>query len=359
MCIAIIITWNNMKISFLTARIVVSILFFSQQSFGMNWFPSLKSGVTFSYFTELIPETQFIVFKHSDNKNNFQKTNRNWYIKGSIKSPDIFSNDFCHVDHSRMIRILLNAAYVGNYAGVENILKKSTILGCLKNSLPCTKSHHLYYSIDSSQDQHEVLDMCCVTDHTGDEQLWQLLESYTITNSVHDQCKPTELLMACLVGSSDIVSESRETDRKNVEKALKIAVDCDHGKCMKVLIDAIYDDSNFTEIIVHFNDANILLNEKLLERACVKKSIKALEALLDNPNHYNLNYELGSYTDDCGNIIPIRLLDKMLDKAQEDPEYDKVVLLLENYGARSGKEIENEREEENDVVRRLFDCTIS
>lgn len=335
-------------------RIIVGVIFFSQQSFCMDRFSAQIKKTQFSCFTELLPEQQLMVFKYSNNKSNLQKTNKEWYEQGSIQSPSIFVNDFCQVDRPQMIRILLNAAYNKHHKGIENILKNSSFLMHSNESVSCIENRHIYQYVDTYDNKDEIIDIYSIAHDNADKQLWQLLESYHITSPTeHSKCKAVPLIMACLAGNSDLVECHLKDDRIHMQKMLKLAIDFDHGKCVAVLIANLYDDSNLTDIVVHFNDTQALFNETTLKKACLQKSFKALKALLDNDS-CNMNKFLKWSKDENGyDIYPVTLLDKIVKKAAKDASYDSVAVLLYQYGARTGAEIE----ESNQAVR--YYCHVS
>ena len=147
--------------------------------------------------------------------------------------------------------------------------------------------------------------------------------------------------------------------RESRGKALVVAIDCDHGECVKLLLNDVCDDSNFTDIIVNYGDAQSLINKTLLKYACVKKKQKALKELLAI-NYFDLNEGrifCCDDSDDCTKYMV--LLDKILELAQKDPEYSPVALLLKEYGAKTAIDIINDTEEEHEIAARSFDCIIS
>jgi hypothetical protein len=364
----LVITWNMMNILFLTTRIVLVMVIFSQLSFGMK--RSHELVPKFTCFSELHPEMQQTIFRHSDNKSNFQKINQDWYKKGSIKSPTVFVDDFYGMSPQQLTRILLNAVYEQNEEGVKNILKNSNIL-------KYTQNNQIYYHLDNYIHHHlagtsvkVVLDVCWIAKSHNNNVMQQLLESYKIVcnPTTQIQCTPTKLLMACLAGNSDSIEwhlNDLDNESRNIEYALKIVIDCDHGKCAKVLLNSlygkIYEESSFIDIIEHLKPKKSLFTKELLERTCYKKSIYALKELLAF-NYFDVN-EVSFILNFINNpnLTSFTLLDKILKKEKKDFEYNAVALLLKQYGAKTAAELAIDVQDEEDIVNKInvMGCIIS
>lgn len=276
-----------------------------------------------SEFSVSLPEVQLGVFCHSDNKNNMQRTNKEWYAKGSIQSPTIFTADFYRVNESCIKSILLNAAYVKNYKGVENILKNTPILERTDDNLP-------YYCIDFINEVGLVMDLRGIAKYNKDITLWQLLEKYKVPafNPKQTICEPNKLMMCCFAGNSDDLKEHPLIDYSNVEivRALKVSIDFDHVKCIKILLD---------HSIQH--DCKLVFGEELLERACVKKNIKALQVLLA-AKIFDVN-GIATYVAEDYSILHQTFLDKILYNVQKDPEYNIIVNVLKQFNAKTAVEL--------------------
>jgi len=251
-----------------------------------------------------------------------------------------------------MIRILLNAAYERNYKGVENILKNSNVLKNVKDTIVC-------YRPDIYEGDEVTLDLYSIVHYHMDIPMKILLNVYNITQFEPEKPKgtPSHLVMACLAGNSNCIPDYLHYDNEYKEAALSVAIDADHGACVKVLLDDLYDDSNLGDIMAHDRDKRSLLNKKLLNHACFKKKPKALKELLVI-NHFDLNEELFFCCDN--GMESLLLLDKVLELAEKDSEYNAIADLLKKYGAKTFIEIAMDSEEEkNSIIPRALSCIIS
>src|SRR5579863_3280998 len=198
-----------MNTPLVTVRITLfTLLFVTQQSCSMALIVYGKQLITkclcgkkvpqFGKFPELPKEVQLLIFKHSDNKPNFQQINKDWHEKGSIKSPELI-NEFYRLGSHRICRIFLNAVYTKNYDGVENILKHYyTQQPDYKCCLPVD-----IVDIDEDTQELIVLDPYKIAD--VDKEMVQLLQAYKVEGAkiAEISAAPTPLMMMCLSGSSD------------------------------------------------------------------------------------------------------------------------------------------------------------
>lgn len=319
------------KMPFLTIRMMLILfLFFNQQVCGMErlvqWGYSklmqYYNPIQFEQFSVLSPEIQLLVFKHSDNKANFQRINKYFFQARSIsnnmnviKLSDLFDD----IDDTHISRMFLHAVYHENYAGVENILKNSYLNKIEKKNL-------CYRYIDTNQAGNEVvLDPYQLGN--ANSQMIELLKKYNVENIASDKkaAIATLLIMACISGDSDNVTYPIIVDKTDVKRALNIAVDCDHAKCIKQLI---YNWSDAFGDLFCGDKNESLLNRQLFKRACINKSCKVLKVLLDD-GRYNINEELSGAT----------LLDEVVELAKTDCTFDVVIALLQQYYAQTSQQI--------------------
>jgi hypothetical protein len=286
-----------------------------QLSFSMNEDYSQESP-----FLKLPTEVQYRIFGYSNNKNNFKKVNKQWNIEGSIQSPVLFTPDFCKANNKYIQHILLNAAYVGNYDGVENILQNDFFLEHVESRLP-------YHHIDICKGKGIVLDLWGMAAYKKDKKLSKLLETYKIPAFEPHQtiCNPTVFAMSCFAGNSDEVKNYLLNGdvKDEIGIALKIAIDCDYVQCINI----------FLEYIEQNVDLVSLLDKKLLERACMEKNIKALKVLLDS-GRFDLT-ETTAYCSSDYILTEYTLLDKIKILAQEDPQFNKVENVLKDFGTET------------------------
>jgi hypothetical protein len=216
--------------------------------------------VTVTGFSELPLELQKNIIKLSENNSNLQLVNKECAQKFSIKSPDIFTQNRCNISPHHMTRILLCAAYNRNYEGVKNILKNSDLLNLVENRNP-----HVY--IDKYADRplildlHRplILDLHGIALYNDDEILNEILTQYKISTfeSKLDIQKLIDLLINCLSGNSDAIikyidqkkymKKSFDFDEiyDHLEKALRVTIDCDHEKCITILLKNLNSCSMF------------------------------------------------------------------------------------------------------------------
>lgn len=314
----------------LISRIVlIMLIFFAQQSCGMqrlsNWFYGKPAQDQESHFSKLLPELQVLFFRYSDNKANFQLVNTELSKIGSIKSEKIFDDEgLCYgIDHSHMSRIFWHALYKKNYQGVENILKNSY--------LKKTEYKHMYYRnlAINEEGKEVVLDPHCLAE---DDEAIKLLQQYKVASLPSDKiaCQPTRLIMACLLGSSDSIEHSMKGDKINIKNALSIAIDCDHARCVQQII---YLNDGFEDLFF-YDEIRSLLRRELLRRACINKSCKALEVVLQE----------GRFINEVVNDVT--LLDEVLEVAQKDSSFESVVSLLQRYGAKTAEQLIAEKNED-------------
>jgi len=323
--------------------IILVLIFFNQFSVGMEQLYLVPTQLS-----DLSPEVQEMFFKHSDNFSNIQRTNTHWAQRKSIKSPHVFITDGCSFSDDRMMRILLNAIHQRNYEGVKNILTYR-----LKGCLP-------YYHVDITPDGRKtVLDLHTIAEHNDDEEMSALLNLYNIKVMPLDeqivQHYSIELMMASLTGGSEAIGNYLNdvyTDIENSWKmrdvvgALKIVIDCNYGKCVQVFLNNLYYDSNVGDIslIEMISPAvkEALLRIDFLYHACREKKINALKELLDI-RYFNLNKKENEGT----------LLDEMVKKAKEDSEYNAIVRLLQQYGAKTAEALDIENQDDNEALGKL------
>lgn len=323
-----------MNVSLSTIRIVLVLVFFNQVSFGMKRsremllavFPCFSNSPSGSFrdFSELPLEIQETIMKCSDDYANLQQVDRYWCGRKSIQTPDVFTEKFCNANKERMVRIILNAAYMKNYEGVENILKNSKILTNTQHRLP-------YHYIDTDGGKSVVLDLHGIARHNDDNQMSELLNKYNVPAFLAGQtvCNPTGLMMTCFMGDSQSIVSCLNIATKEMESVFKIVIDCDHGKCMNVLINNLYFDSSVIEMMLHSEKRKLLFTRALLMRACKGKRINTLKELLDT-DYFYLNEIENDKT----------ILDEILELATVNSEYNEVASLLEKYRAKTVADVE-------------------
>ena len=339
-----------MNRSFVTARITFIVFFFVTQqmsgmelmySYGKQWITKCWYGEKahvppFGKFSELPAETQLLIFKHSDNKSNFQKINKEWYKEGSIKSPLFVANEFYSLGDRRMCRIFLNAVWDKNYEGVENILK---------HYYAKQPNHTCYYSvdIDEATQNQVILDSYEIADE--DKEVIQLLQTYKVKYKENEAIifvASDPLIMACLAGSSDLIVPCLSSlGDTTIKRAINILVDCDHAKCMQKLLNPLQEYFG-----LHVGDekraCQTLFNRKLLRRACINKSCKTLTILLSS-GHCNINEVVSDVT----------LLDEMLEVAQQGYDFSSVVSLLQQHRAKTAEQLAKNAEYEEIMFERF------
>ena len=336
-----------MNTPFLTTRITLLTLFFvAQQSYGMELIVRAKQWIVkkcygeivqlpqtvqlpqFNKLSELPVETQLLIFKHSDNKSNFKKTNKDWCEKGSINSPSFVAEFYCLGDRC-MCRIFLNAVWEKNYEGVENILK---------HYYANQPDRTCYYPVDIDEETQEQIVLDPYDIAGVDKEMIQLLQKYKV-EMAEKSAYPAWLMMACLSGNSDffvryIPSSGEGYFIDNIKRALNIIVDCDHAQCMQQFIDNISYIIHTLSMESSFDIYRILFGSKLLRRACINKSFKTLKILLSN-KYCAINEVVNDVT----------VLDEMLKVAEQDDNFSSVVALLQQYGAKTAQQLsENVKE---------------
>jgi hypothetical protein len=323
--------------------IILAIVSFGQFSFGMNL--RCPKSPAFTHFSELESGIQNIIMNSSDNYANIQKTNKYWYSKKTIKSKDAILTYFCNMSNERKVQIALNAVYTQNNVGVKNILQH----GVMATSVQSPLFHEIKTNIDGTK---LVLDLYGIAQHNKDTIMLSLLDEYKVSKITSQEitCPPTRLIMACLAGNSGDIIQCSDELMEEMKKALKVAINYDHSKCMQVIINNLLDDSNVIDMIMHFTQINQLLERTLLEYACNVKKAKALQVLLAS-QCFNLNTISNGQT----------LLDTILKLAEDNSEYKEVIHLLEMYGAKTLAKLESDTQDADDSVRKLsfMACTIS
>ena len=291
---------------------------------------------SFTCFSELEPEMQLAVIKQSDNYANIQKTNKEWHKEISITSKHGVKNVFSFLDTQCKVDIFLNAVYVKDYKGVESILKHSAIL--------MSTSGSLYHYINTQMDGKKiVMDPYSIVKHNDDQKMLGLLRQYNVPQlEKTTTCVPTELMMTCLAGNSEAIGWYLNESTANMKNAFIIAIDCDRGKCLNILINDLYWDSNTADMMLHIKQIESLLKKSILKRACETKKIKALRELLAS-KHFCLNKIENGKT----------LLDEILKLAEIDCRYNEVALLLQEYGAKTMEKLATEADDEEDMLGKL------
>jgi hypothetical protein len=325
---------DAMEISCKKMCIILSALIINQQIFCMELISCAKQCVVkrlydeteFGKFSQLPLDTQRTIFKHSHNKTNFQHTNKSWYTNGSIQSVNLFHNndkkDCCGLSKKHISRIILCAAYNKNYKGVENILENSNFLDIVKDKFT-------YFCID----KYYLLHLQGIAKYNNDHTLKKLCTKYQIPDPEELVCRPTDLIMYCLAGSSDAITHS--TNYSDIQNALKIAIDCDHAKCIKALL---------TKTVIN-DDFHKYINNGIILRALNYNNLTVLETLL-TMKCFDINKKICFQTN-SKKTIDITLFDHVLSLAQKDQAYNSTVSLFKKYGAKTIEEvgIKNKNEE--------------
>jgi hypothetical protein len=241
----------------------------------------------FTCFNNLIPVIQDKTFACSQphDKNNWQKTNKEWYKRGSINVPAVYKlamhDPFCASETDKT-RILLSACYNKQYHIVQNILNQTD------NRTPF---HYIHGAV--------VWDLYGVAEHTQDQKMLQLLNDNKVCSLVENKevlrelwnargiistarhlCKPTNLQMACFAGDSERTRSLIGIE--DVYLASCIIAYMDSADCLKVLLDTrnkqsdIVIDPQSRSNIAHF------LDEYFLDDTCKHKSLRVLRLLLDD-----------------------------------------------------------------------------
>lgn len=336
-----------MNISFSIMRILFCASFCTQLAFGMKKNQSVLSfsffsrAPSFTIFSQLEPEIQSVAMQQSDNYANLQQTNKRWYKEISLKSETMITNVFSYLATQRKVDIFLNAVYVKNYSGVKNILKDNKFL--------MSTAGRLYHYIDTNDDgKMVVLDAISIAECNADKEMLELLHIHNVpkfagpTIYQYQPCQPTQLMMTCLAGNSKDIVWYLNEPIANMKNAFAIAIDCDRGKCLNILIDDLHLDSDIADIMQHMKQIQVLLKKSGLKRACETKKIKALKELLAS-KHFCLNEVENGKT----------ILDEILELAKIDGKYNEVAVLLQGYGAKTAKKLATDADDEEDVVRKL------
>lgn len=321
---------------------------------------AMEQLITFNKFSDLRPELQLKVFAHSHNKTSFQLVNKEWFEKASIKNDLLFMPHFrdalysCEKDEKRLIGVLLHAAHEHNYKGVENILKNSGILNRVIDKQP----HLLMEAPDGGS---IILDLWDIEFHHKDDKLHALLVKYEVdpvpsvaghripdkkgfitSGCGHAQVKSRfsecnlSLPAHCISGNTAEISRVMNYDNKSmVEQCLKLAIDFDYGKCLNVLFTSFYG-SKFKN------------KHDFLKRACIQRSLNALQVLLkEQSSVINQNfsfYLVDSSRQKLGFLDSTltrsgTLLDFAIENAQEDSWYNTVIDLLKEHDAKTESEL--------------------
>jgi len=290
----------------------------------------------FTCFSQLEPEMQVTVLKKSENYANVQKISTDWYKETSIKSRGMIINVFSFLPRERKVDILLNAVYEKNYDGVESILKHSNILA-LTNS----PYHYVKHSFDGKK---VVVDTYVVAEYNNDKKMLDLLHAHNVPQFTEGRlCQPTKLMMTCLAGNSEVIGWYLNETTDNMRNAFAVAIDCDRGECLNILINDLYWDSNTADIMLHIKQIASLLKKNVLRRACETKKIKALNALLAS-KHFCLNEIENDKT----------ILDEILELTKIDCRYNEVALLLQEYGAKTAEKLAVDAADEQYMLGKLI-----
>jgi len=321
-----------MNVSFLITRILFCMLFCTQLTFGMK----RSDQLTAFPFPELKFEMQLAVMKQSDDYGIIQKTSKIWNEELSIQKRGMIVNVFSSLPKERMVDIFLNAVYEKNYKGVESILKHSTILMATSGSL----YHYIKTDVDGKK---VILHPYGIAEDNEDKNMLGLLCAYNVPKFAEERmCKPTKLMMTCLAGNSKNIGWHLNESTANMKNAFAIAIDCDRGKCLSIVINDLYWDSNTYDMMLHMKQISSLLKKEFLKRACDTKKIKALKELLAS-NNFCLNEIENGKT----------LLDEILELAEVDLEYHKVASLLQEYGAKTAKKLATDADDEQYMLGKI------
>jgi len=338
-----------MKLSSAISRFLFIVLCSVQQNMCMK---RAQTIAKFDVFTQLLPEVQDNIFRCVEQKGNFQLLNKYWSKRASIASSQAFDNDLAGLSKERIICILLHAAYQDNYEGVENILKNSSLVQCIKDGNKCNKGHILYYYIDTMHGR-KIIDFHEIVNDKKETKWLDLLKIYHIVQAPHslEKMVPTPLVMSCLAGNSHIITTIPDTnkDRKSehLKDALYIAVNNEYYSCVKMLIDDLYHDISWDDIGSHIKTRKALLTLPLLQFACMRKNVKIIEEILKT-KEFDLNKI------DITAAIQKTFLDNVIEDAHKNDEYKHIAALLRKYGAKTLQELQKATEEDNDIAGRIF-----
>ena len=182
------------------------------------------------------------------------------------------------------------------------------------------------------------------------------MNSYNVCGFNDVICQPTDLKMACIAGESDtiinLITVNFNVDKDHVNQVVKLLIDFDHSKCLTALLSSYAGD------IVKKS-----FEEKHLRRACKQKSIKILDVILKT-NCFNINEEhhylpinpevISSEVTPLGTFKELKmevstLLDSIL-KDQTNNEYDQVILVLRQHGAKTADELKEMPESVTELI---------
>jgi hypothetical protein len=257
----------------------------------------------FTCFNDLTPVIQDKTFACSQphDKNNWQKTNKEWYKRGSINVPTVYKlamhDPFCASETDKK-RILLSACYNKQYYVVQNILNQ-------------TDNRTLFHHILGTH----VWDLYGVAEHIQDKKMLQLLKDNKVSSLIENtelltklwedkcrkwpnitenppQCTPTDLQMACFSGDSDAVARIIKNGGldKNMHLAIHILLYMDSAQCFEALLD-----SRSTSFL-SFNDRlelDTIFRPVFLHTACLCKSLRVLRSLL-----YKIEFDINMIVND-------------------------------------------------------------
>ena len=331
-------------------------ILFNQFSFGMNESQSFP-------FTQLDLGVQCEIMHYEHNKTNLRLISKFWSEQASIKSPTIFKNNFCNTDKKYLVRVLLHAAYVKNYTGVENILKNSSILADKDQNYFYNYFDTTYTLNDAIYNQRGcMLGLADVIKHNKDTEQFALLKKYNIPTETVNCSYDIDLVMACLAGNSDAIQCNVSIKR---ELYLTIAVDCDHDKCIKALLNPLLCDTSIVESLTWASDKYLqsLLNKDIIIRAINKKKLNALDALLSF-NIFDINTLFNE--NDIKILCPknhknycvlYRTLLEHVMRNNKNNQHDNAIALLKKYGAKTLAEIESDKDNQGFAIRQ--GCIIS
>lgn len=311
----------------------------------------MQTSRSFQFFSNLLPEVQYKILKYADSKASFQLLNRQWCECASIKSPHVFDNDLAGLSKERMIRVLIHAAYGENYVGVENILKNSSLLQLTKNN---DNTSTLHCDLDLT-DGRKIIDFYTIISDKQEKKWLDLLPRYNIVKAsdLPDPIVIDPLIISCLAGNSYAMRAIVCDIDVNLKDALYIAINCGYYSCVKTLVNIVYDVSSWGEWDSHMKNITLLLSLDALKFACSKKNIKIIEEILKT-REFDINKIHAAV------MPPATFLDHVLEKAQNDDEYNNIVSLLQNYGAKTMQEITDEENiDDFDLVFRVMSCSIS